>query len=161
MNGSPTGSQAAALIARLDWATSPLGDASHWPQSLRTAVDIVIHSPMPMLLLWGDELTQIYNDGFALLAGNKHPKAFGQPTHLTWPELEDFTTPIYRAVLQGQVRSYSEQRFSLQREGQEQEFWLDLTYSPIRDEHGQVAGILVTAIETNERRRIALELKQR
>ncbi|WP_095170377.1 PAS domain-containing sensor histidine kinase [Pseudomonas sp. Irchel 3H3] len=161
MNHSPNGGDAQALIARLDWTQSPLGAASQWPQSLRTAVDIVIHSPMPMLLLWGPQLAQIYNDGFALLAGNKHPEAFGQPTHLTWPELEDFTTPIYHAVLQGQVRSYSEQRFSLQREGQEQEFWLDLTYSPIRDEHGLVAGILVTAIETNERRRIALELKQR
>ncbi len=124
-------------------------------------MDIVIHSPMPMLLLWGPELSQIYNDGFALLAGNKHPQAFGQPTHLTWPELKDFTDPIYSAVLQGQVRSYSEQRFSLQRDSGESDFWLDLTYSPIRDEHGQVSGILVTAIETNERRRIALELKQR
>ncbi|MCU1752056.1 PAS domain-containing protein [Pseudomonas sp. 6D_7.1_Bac1] len=160
MNGSPTG-DAQALIARLDWAQSPLGSASQWPQSLRTAVDIVIHSPMPMLLLWGPELSQIYNDGFALLAGNKHPHAFGQPTHQTWPELKDFTDPIYSAVLQGQVRSYSEQRFNLQRDSGESDFWLDLTYSPIRDERGLVAGILVTAIETNERRRIALELKQR
>ena len=68
MNESPTGSEAQALIARLDWTLSPLGEPGNWPQSLRTAVDIVIHSPMPMLLLWGPELTQIYNDGFALLA---------------------------------------------------------------------------------------------
>ena len=161
MNAIPTGSDAQALIARLDWASSPLGAASTWPQSLRTAVDIVIHSPMPMLLLWGPQLTQIYNDGFALLAGSKHPHAFGQPAHLIWPELKDFTDPIYRAVLQGQVRTYSEQRFTLQREGRESDFWLDLTYSPIRDEGARVAGILVTAIETNERRRIALELEQR
>ncbi|AZO82591.1 hybrid sensor histidine kinase/response regulator [Stutzerimonas stutzeri] len=161
MNAIPTASDAQALIARIDWASSPLGAASTWPQSLRTAVDIVIHSPMPMLLLWGPQLTQIYNDGFALLAASKHPQAFGQPTHLIWPELKDFTDPIYSAVLQGQVRTYSEQRFTLQREGQESDFWLDLTYSPIRDEGAEVAGILVTAIETNERRRIALELEQR
>ncbi|MDP9653537.1 UNVERIFIED_ORG: PAS domain S-box-containing protein [Pseudomonas putida] len=161
MNAIPTASDAQALIARIDWASSPLGAASTWPQSLRTAVDIVIHSPMPMLLLWGPQLTQIYNDGFALLAGSKHPQAFGQPTHLIWPELKDFTDPIYSAVLQGQVRTYSEQRFTLQREGRESDFWLDLTYSPIRDEGAAVAGILVTAIETNERRRIALELEQR
>jgi PAS domain S-box-containing protein len=161
MNASPTGSDAQALIARLDWANSPLGEASTWPQSLRTAVDIVIHSPMPMLLLWGPQLTQIYNDGFALLAGSNHPHAFGQPTHQIWPELQDFTDPIYSAVLQGQVRTYSEQRFTLQRNGIDSDFWLDLTYSPIRDENAQVAGILVTAIETNERRRIALELEQR
>lgn len=161
MNAVPTGSDAQALIARLDWTRTPLGAASDWPQSLRTAVDIVIHSPMPMLLLWGPQLTQIYNDGFALLAGSKHPHAFGQPTHQIWPELKDFTDPIYSAVLQGQVRTYSEQRFTLQRDGNDSDFWLDLTYSPIRDEHADVAGILVTAIETNERRRIALELEQR
>jgi PAS domain S-box-containing protein len=161
MNAVPTTDDAQALIARTDWSRSPLGAAGTWPQSLRTAVDIVIHSPMPMLLLWGPQLTQIYNNGFALLAGHKHPHAFGQPAHLIWPELRDFTDPIYSAVLQGQVRTYSERRFTLQRDGKDSDFWLDLTYSPIRDESAQVAGILVTAIETNERRRIALELQQR
>jgi len=161
MNATPSPDDAQALIARTDWSRTPLGASGTWPQSLRTAVDIVIHSPMPMLLLWGPQLTQIYNNGFAMLAGSKHPHAFGQPAHLIWPELQDFTDPIYRAVLQGQVRTYSERRFTLQRGGVESDFWLDLTYSPIRDENTQVAGILVTAIETNERRRIALELQRR
>jgi len=161
MNAVPNTNDAQTLIARTDWNRSPLGSADTWPQSLRTAVDIVIHSPMPMLLLWGPQLTQIYNNGFAVLAGNKHPHAFGQPAHQIWPELRDFTDPIYSAVLQGQVRTYSERRFTLQRDGKDSDFWLDLTYSPIRDESAQVAGILVTTIETNERRRIALELKQR
>ena len=48
MNGPHSGSEAANLIARLDWSATPLGESGHWPQSLRTAVDIVIHSPMPM-----------------------------------------------------------------------------------------------------------------
>ena len=161
MNGTSTGSEAAALIARLDWAQSPLGEANDWPQSLRTAVDIVVHSPMPMLLLWGPLLTQLYNDGFARLAGNKHPGALGQPAHETWPELASFTAPVYDAVLSGQVRTFSEQRFVLQRNHRDTEIWLDLTYSPVRDESGTVAGILVTAIETNERRSKALELQQR
>ena len=161
MNAALSPDDAQALIARTDWSRTPLGASGTWPQSLRTAVDIVIHSPMPMLLLWGPQLTQIYNNGFAMLAGSKHPHAFGQPAHLIWPELQDFTDPIYRAVLQGQVRTYSERRFTLQRGGVESDFWLDLTYSPIRDEDTQVAGILVTAIETNERRRIALELQRR
>ncbi len=161
MNGTSTVSEAGALIAQLDWAKSPLGEANDWPQSLRTAVDIVIHSPMPMLLLWGSQLTQLYNDGFAALAGNKHPEALGQPAHQTWPELESFTAPIYNAVLDGQVRTFSEQRFILQRNNRDTEIWLDLTYSPIRDETGSVAGILVTAIETNERRTARHNTEQR
>jgi len=59
------------------------------------------------------------------------------------------------------VRSFNEQRFTLHSGGRESDLWLDLTYSPIRDERGEVAGVLITAIETSERRRIALELKQR
>ncbi|HWH86221.1 MAG TPA: PAS domain-containing protein [Pseudomonas sp.] len=161
MNAVPTTDNTQALIARTDWSQSPLGAAAGWPQSLRTAVDIVIHSPMPMLLLWGPQLTQIYNDGFAVLAGSKHPEAFGRATHEVWPEVRDFSEPIYQAVLQGQVRSFSERRFTVQRDGKEIDFWLDLTYSPIRDETAQVAGILVTAIETNERRRVAVELQRR
>ncbi|WP_321862895.1 response regulator [Pseudomonas paraveronii] len=161
MKETSTGSEAAALITRLDWAKSPLGEANDWPQSLRTAVDIVVHSPMPMLLLWGSELIQLYNDAFALLAGNKHPDAMGQPAHQTWPELHSFTAPIYDAVLSGQVRSFSEQRFVLQRNRRDTEIWLDLTYSPIRDESASVCGILVTAIETNERRQFTQELQQR
>ena len=147
MTGTCTGSEAAALIARLDWAQSPLGEANNWPQSLRTAVDIVVHSPMPMLLLWGPQLTQLYNDGFASLAGDKHPQALGQPAHQCWPELESFSAPIYAAVLSGQARTVSAQRFVLQRNDRDTEVWLDLTYSPIRDESNAVAGILVTAIE--------------
>jgi PAS domain S-box-containing protein len=161
MKETSTGSEAAALIARLDWAKSPLGEANDWPQSLRTSVDIVVHSPMPMLLLWGSELIQLYNDAFALLAGNKHPDAMGQPAHQTWPELHSFTAPVYDAVLSGQVRSFSEQRFVLQRNQRDTEIWLDLTYSPIRDESASVSGILVTAIETNERRQFTQELQQR
>ncbi len=161
MNAVPIPDDAQALLTRTDWSRGPLGAAESWPQSLRTAVDIVIHSPMPMVLLWGPQLTQIYNNGFAMLAGQKHPQAFGQPAHEIWPELRDFTDPIYSAVLQGQVRTYSERRFTLQRDGKDCDFWLDLTYSPIRDESAQVAGILVTAIETNERRRVALELQRR
>ncbi|WKC47775.1 ATP-binding protein [Pseudomonas veronii] len=161
MKETSTGSEAAALIARLDWAKKPLGEANDWPQSLRTAVDIVVHSPMPMQLLWGRELIQLYNDAFALLAGNKHPDAMGQPAHQTWPELHSFTAPIYDAVFSGQVRAFSEQRFVLQRNQRDTEIWLDLTYSPIRDERGSVAGILVTAIETNERRQFTQELQQR
>ncbi len=161
MSGTLAGTSIADLIAQLSAGDSPLPAPEQWPQSLRTAVDIVSHSPMPMLLLWGPQLCQLYNDGFALLAGTNHPRAFGQPVDLIWPQLKDFTDPIYRAVLAGEVRTYVEQGFSLPRDAGMVQVWLDLTYSPIRDESGEVAGILVTAIEANERRRVTDELQRR
>jgi signal transduction histidine kinase/CheY-like chemotaxis protein len=161
MNGLSEGGMAATLISRLEASTSPLPAPEQWPQSLRTAVDMIIHAPMPMLLLWGPQLCQLYNDSFALLAGSKHPAAFGQPVDSIWPELRPFTDPIYQAVLGGEVRSYVEQGFSLPRGDQEAQVWLDLTYSPVRDESGQISGILVTAIDASTRLEVQAELQRR
>ncbi|WP_455923244.1 PAS domain-containing protein [Pseudomonas putida] len=161
MSGTPVGGSIVELLEQRPWRDSPLPAPDQWPQSLRTAVDIVVHSPMPMLLLWGPQLCQLYNDSFAVLAGTNHPRAFGQPVDLIWPQLKDFTDPIYRAVLDGEVRTYVEQGFILPRNDGMAQVWLDLTYSPIRDESGTVAGILVTAIEANERRRVTDELQRR
>jgi signal transduction histidine kinase/CheY-like chemotaxis protein len=161
MKGLSEGGMAATLISRLHASASPLPALEQWPQSLRTAVDMIIHCPMPMLLLWGPQLCQLYNDSFALLAGSKHPRAFGQPVDLIWPELRPFTDPIYQAVLGGEVRSYVEQGFSLPRGDHEAQVWLDLTYSPVLDESGQISGILVTAIDANARLEVQAELQRR
>ncbi|MGR4973725.1 PAS domain-containing protein [Pseudomonas sp. LARHCG127] len=161
MNATPAGSDTQRLVSQVDWAQTPLGTARDWPQSLRTAVDIVLHSPMPMALLWGAQLSHLYNDAFGRLAGDKHPRAFGQPTHAAWPELKGTTEGIYQRVLQGQTHTCRDQRWRVPFAGRLCDVWLDLTYSPVRDESGSVAGILVTAIETSERRRLAMEFERR
>ena len=161
MKGLSEGGMAATLLEGLRAKDSPLPPREQWPQSLRTVVDIVIHSPMPMLLMWGPELCQLYNDSFAVLAGSKHPHAFGQPVDQVWPELCAFTAPVHRAVLAGEVRSYVEQGFLLPRGDHQEQVWLDLTYTPVRDETGQVSGILMTAIVANGRMAVQAELEQR
>jgi len=161
MNRTPVGLLTAQLLARLEHTASPLPAPAAWPQSLRTAVDIVGHSPMPMMLLWGPSLCQLYNDAFALLAGSNHPHGFGMPTHEIWPQLREFTGPIYDAVLRGETRTYTEMGLELPYSKGLEHVWLDLTYSPIPDESGAVAGILITAIEANERLRAHAELQSR
>ncbi|WP_445572020.1 PAS domain S-box protein [Pseudomonas sp. E102] len=161
MNAVPASSDTQQLIARLDWTSSPLGAQETWPPCLRTAVDIVVHSPMPMAVLWGPQLIHLYNDAYARLVGDKHPRAFGQPTHTAWPELRSETEGVYRSVLQGRVRTCRDQRWRMPFGGRLCDVWLDLTYSPIHDENASVAGILITAIETGERRRLAQEFERR
>ncbi|WP_407309625.1 PAS domain-containing protein [Pseudomonas sp. nanlin1] len=160
MNGTTEAGSTLELIAGLSAAASPLPVYAAWPQSLRTAVDIISHTPMPMLLLWGPQLCQLYNDSLARLIGNNHPRAFGQPVDAIWPELQAFTAPVYAAVMAGEVRTFHEKCFYLPHGPRRVEVWLDLTYSPVRDESGAVAGILVTLIEANERRQLAADLQR-
>jgi hypothetical protein len=54
----------AQLTRDFDWANSPLGPVEQWPVSLRTAVGIVLNSRFPMLMWWGNDLIQFYNDAY-------------------------------------------------------------------------------------------------
>ena len=152
-----------ALIDAHAWSSTPLGSVKAWPQSLKTTIDLVLGSPLAMIALWGPELIQIYNDGYALICGPKHPRALGQSTRECWPEVWKFNAPIYEAVLSGESRSFIGQELSIKRDSVAETTWFDLTYSPLREEAGSVAGVLVTVVETTGRvlaeRRVAAERK--
>jgi hypothetical protein len=81
------GSEMGRLCRETDWAETPLGPVDEWPPSLKTAVALVLGSGFPMILVWGPELIQIYNDAYIPLIGQKHPDALGMPTHECWPEI--------------------------------------------------------------------------
>src|SRR5205807_762419 len=94
----PPASDAAALLAgggemgartrAFDWARTPPGPVAAWPQSLTTAVRILLNSQYAMWLGWGPELTFFYNDAYARMTlGQKHPWALGRPARDVWPEI--------------------------------------------------------------------------
>jgi PAS domain S-box-containing protein len=140
-----------ALVRAKDWSTTPLGPREQWPQSLRSVIGLILAAPLPMIVLWGPGLTQIYNDGYAEIAGARHPAALGQPTRECWPEIWHFNGPIYEAVLRGETRSFTGQHLGLQRRGAVEDAWFDLSYSPLHDDSGAIAGVLVTVIEVTDR----------
>lgn len=104
-------------VAAHPWAATPLGSVETWPQSLKTIVALVLGSPLAMIALWGPELIQIYNDGYASICGPKHPQALGQSTRECWPEVWEFNEPLYKAVLSGESRSFTEQELKIERTG--------------------------------------------
>jgi len=135
-----------ALIRTHDWAATPLGPLESWPAALRTLVDLVVHSPLPMAVLWGPDLIQVYNDGYAAICGARHPHALGQPHRPTWPELQDFICSVYPDVLGGETRVFNRKRLVVERSGAPEEIWVDLSYSPAWAE-GEVRGIVKTALD--------------
>ena len=133
----------------LDWAATPLGPAALWPASLRTVAEVLLAAPIPMILLWGREHVQIYNDGYRAVMGVKHPGGLGQRNVECWPEVWDFTAPVYEAVLErGESLTFTDQPLVLERGGEPSRGYFTLTYSPVPDDAGRVGGILVTVFET-------------
>jgi hypothetical protein len=73
----PDAGELAALVRDFDWAATSLGPMASWPQSLKTAVDIVLRSPVPLVLLWGADGIMLYNDAYSVFAGGRHPRLLG------------------------------------------------------------------------------------
>ena len=142
------------------WEGTPLGPAEAWPQSLKTIVDTLLSSGFAMVALWGRDLLQIYNDAYADLIGPKHPEALGRGARETWPEFWAATGPVIERVLAGESRMFVDTHWPIVKAGTPEDRWFTCSYSPLRDEKGAIAGVLVTLLETTERMRSVAALQE-
>ena len=144
------GGEMGRLMREQDWAATHLGDVSRWPQSLRTTVSICLASRFPIIIFWGPELRQFYNDAYRPILGmSKHPRALGQRAEECWPEIWDVVGPMLHSVLTTGDATWSEnQLLFLDRNGYVEETYFTFSYSPIRDESGEVSGVFCAVTET-------------
>ncbi|MES2740152.1 MAG: PAS domain S-box protein [Pseudomonadota bacterium] len=139
------------LLRALDWAGAGLGAIDTWPASLRTSVDIVLNSPIAMVLMWGPRHVMLYNDEYAVIAGARHPRALGGTVPAVWPELWEWNRAVLEAGLRGRVQRFEHNMMTVLRNGTPEDICFDLYYTPVRDESGAVAGVLCTVLDTTSR----------
>ncbi len=140
------------VMRSYDWASSAVGPIDTWPQSLRTALSIVLESRYPMYIAWGRDFVQFYNDGYLPILGAKHPAALGQRSRETFAEIWEFIGPMFEEVMRSGSPTYLEdQILPLDRNGYVEECYFTFCYSAVRTETGDVGGVFVTCSETTER----------
>jgi PAS domain S-box-containing protein len=148
----PTGGgELGALIRQFDWAKTSLGPLATWPQSLRTITETLLRSPVPIVLLWGEDGIMIYNDAYSAFAGGRHPKLLGSKVRDGWPEVADFNDNVMKVGLSGRTLAYKDQELTLYRHGQPEQVWMNLDYSPVLNEAGEPAGVIAVVVETTQR----------
>ena len=153
------GSEMGERIRGYEWGLTPLGPISGWPQSLRTSISLILNTQHPMWVGWGRDLTFFYNDAYiSVLSLAKHPQALGKPTAEIWREIWDICGPLADKVLdRGEASFVNDVRLFMQRGDFLEETFFSFSYSPIRDESGNVGGLFcpstdVTAKVLNTRR---------
>ena len=146
------GGEMGALMRSIDWSKTALGPVEDWPQSLRTALSILLETGFPMYIAWGPDFTQFYNDGYRpILGSTKHPAAMGLSTRETFAEIWDIIGPMFEGVMRGTPVTLTDFLLPLDRHGFVEECYFVFSYSPIREETRRVGGVLVTVTETTER----------
>jgi hypothetical protein len=95
------GGEMGALLRSHDWADTSLGVPERWPQSLKTAIRIMLTSRQPIWIGWGEELLFFYNDAYKSIIGGKHPLALGRPTAEVWREIWSDIGPMLATAMEG------------------------------------------------------------
>ncbi|MEU1688824.1 SpoIIE family protein phosphatase [Micromonospora sp. NPDC005707] len=149
-----TGSGAATVLAH-PWAATPLGPPDGWDPAVRAVVDLVLASPVPMALLYGEDLVLLYNDGYAELIGDRHPAALGRPAAEVFADLwhdpaaGEVVSRVYR-----RGEPYLEREAVLpvdrHRAGSAEPAVFTRGYSPVRDSTGRIIGVLTVAAQTTQ-----------
>src|SRR5262245_53933226 len=129
------GGEMGARMRAFDWSTTPLGPVTGWPQSLRTALSILLASDYPMAIAWGPDLTQLYNDAYRPVLGSaQHPAALGQSLPAGVPEFWERLGPLlHRVMTTGEATALADQVVWLDRHGTLEACSCTVSYSAIRD----------------------------
>jgi signal transduction histidine kinase/DNA-binding response OmpR family regulator/PAS domain-containing protein len=141
-----------ALLREWNWSDTPLGPVNRWPAELLAAVRTVLASKVPMMIWWGPELIQLYNDAYRPLLGDKHPAAIGQPAEQCFAEIWSEIGPRAASVLAGDDASYFENDLLfMERSGYQEETYWTYSYSPITSAAGEVLGVFVATTDVTHR----------
>lgn len=147
------GGEMGERIRAFDWASTAIGPIARWPQSLRSAVSILLPSRAQIALFWGPELVTLYNDAYRPVFGAKHPRVLGRPIREAWDELwRDGLRELFDGVLRTGDAFWAQDRpFFMERHGYLEETFFDVSYDPVRDESGGVGGVFCIVSETTQR----------
>lgn len=143
------GGEMGALMRSTDWSKTRLGPVEDWPRSLRTMLGVVLGSRFPMMIWWGPDLFNFYNDAYRPILRDKHPDSLAAPAAELWAEIWDFAGPLARGILEGGPATWMEDVQLFIKSGEiAEETYFTFSYSPIPGDDGKVGGLLNTVQET-------------
>lgn len=130
-------------IAAYDWAQTALGSPEAWPSALKIASGMMLASPIPSFLAWGDEALMLHNDAARVLFASAALGAFFSDAF----PISAGVSMLPRAQAgESVVREY----VGFTRDNGEAA-WCNLMFSPVFDGEGEVRGVLILCNDITER----------
>jgi PAS domain S-box-containing protein len=142
----------ASMMRNFNWAATDLGSPESWPQSLKTAVRIVLTSRYAMWMAWGPNLRFFCNDAYLPTVGIKREWVLGSRSDRVWQEIwPDIGPRIERVLSTGEATWDEGLLLFLERLGFREETYHTFSYSPLADDDGRISGMLCVVTEETER----------
>ncbi|MCJ1309660.1 hypothetical protein MMC25_003320 [Agyrium rufum] len=137
----------------IKWEHTSLGPIEDWPVELRGVANLVMASPHPAAMYWGDDLIAIYNEAYIMLAGQKHPELMGQSYQEAWKEIwDDVKWAFDEARTTGQATMKDDDCLFMKRNGFLEETYFSWSIIPLIGGDGSVQGMYNPAFEKTRRK---------
>jgi PAS domain S-box-containing protein len=144
-------SETAEVLRQVDWSSHKLGPIETWPVSLRTAVGIVLDSPAMKVMVWGREENFIfYNDAYLPFLGAARVHGIGRHYPEYRPHVWPVIKPFIEAAFAGNPKEIVQMRAVVRRTGDEDFGYFAISFTPVRDDDGAIAGVMGELVETTE-----------
>jgi two-component sensor histidine kinase len=140
----------AERIVTFDWTGTSLGPIDSWSRSLMNVLRTVLASRQPICFWWGPELLQIHNDDYLPMLADRADRALGAPFKELWADVWADVSPFVDEAMNGRGTWAENLPLNMVRGGAvERTFWT-FSYSPLYDDHGQIAGLMNIVTETTD-----------
>ena len=137
----------------VDWGATSLGPIETWSSDLRQMCNLIMASPHPAAMYWGEDLIAIYNEAYILLAGQKHPALMGQPYHEAWAEIWDEVKDVFvNARTTGEATMKDDDCLFMKRNNFVEETYFSWSIIPMVGGDGSVMGLYNPAFEKTRRK---------
>ncbi|KAI5209543.1 hypothetical protein E4T39_00842 [Aureobasidium subglaciale] len=137
----------------IDWEKTSLGSIEGWSSDLRQMCNLIMASPHPAAMYWGQELVAIYNEAYVMLAGQKHPALMGQRYADAWCEIwPDVKDVFANALHTGEATMKDDDRLFIMRNDYLEETYFSWSIIPMVGGDGSVKGLYNPAFEKTRRK---------
>lgn len=109
----------------------------------------MLASRFPQAIVWGPDYITIHNDAFLAVLGDK-PPAIGRSFRDVWAEVWSDIEPIAKRAYRGESTFIEDFPLTIDRHGFPEQAYFTFCYSPLRDDDGEIVGMLDTVMETTD-----------
>jgi PAS domain S-box-containing protein len=139
----------AGVLVTCSETTEKINNAKKILESEKRFRNVVEQAPLGIAIFRGDDfVTEMANETYLRIVDKKESEFIGKPLFDALPEVKDIVQPLLTGVFKtGAPFHASELGVMLNRYGKKELSYFNLVYHPLREDNGDISGIIVVATE--------------
>ncbi|WP_433302348.1 chemotaxis protein CheB [Actinoplanes sp. CA-030573] len=140
----------ARLAREIDWAATPLGAVSTWPEAQRAVTQLAMAAQYPVSLHLGAEHILLFNEAALPSMAGEYKRVFAVSSIESYPEVADYLLPVLAQARAGNPVRHETVKVPYVQGGRMLDAWFDGLYTAVCAADGTVLGVQQTYLNRTD-----------